>query len=171
MPIDNFYVVYKPSNKMISKRMPNSGFTLIELMIVIAIIGILAAIALPAYQTYVARAQMTEGLVATQGLRNEIALWVANYKQFPDARAVDADTGYIGKQADVIQGKYIQNKGVNITADTGVITVKYDKGSIAGKQLIITPSINSNSGMNEQVIKWVCSTDGNRSWLPSSCQE
>lgn len=147
------------------------GFTLIELMIVVTIIGILSAIAIPAYQIYVARAQMTEGLVATQGLRNEIALWVANYKQFPDSSAVDADTGYVGKQADVIQGKYIQNKGVNITADTGVITVKYDKGSIAGKQLIITPSINSNLGMNEQVIKWVCSTDGNRSWLPSSCQE
>lgn len=147
------------------------GFTLIELMIVVTIIGILSAIAIPAYQIYVARAQMTEGLVATQGLRNEIALWVANYKQFPDASAVDADTGYVGKQADVIKGKYIQNKGVNITADTGVITVKYDKGSIAGKQLIITPSINSNLGMNEQVIKWVCSTDGNRSWLPSSCQE
>lgn len=73
------------------------GFTLIELMIVVTIIGILSAIAIPAYQIYVARAQMTEGLVATQGLRNEIALWVANYKQFPDASAVDADTGYVGK--------------------------------------------------------------------------
>ena len=161
----------KAINIMSSAPKDIHGFTLIELMIVVTIIGILSAIAIPAYQTYVARAQMTEGLVATQGLRNEIALWVANYKQFPDASAVDADTGYVGKQADVIQGKYIQNKGVNITADTGVITVKYDKGSIAGKQLIITPSINSNLGMNEQVIKWVCSTDGNRSWLPSSCQE
>lgn len=161
----------KAINIMSSAPKDIHGFTLIELMIVVTIIGILSAIAIPAYQIYVARAQMTEGLVATQGLRNEIALWVANYKQFPDASAVDADTGYVGKQADVIQGKYIQNKGVNITADTGVITVKYDKGSIAGKQLIITPSINSNLGMNEQVIKWVCSTDGNRSWLPSSCQE
>lgn len=146
------------------------GFTLIELMIVVTIIGILSAIAIPAYQIYVARAQMTEGLVATQGLRNEIALWVANYKQFPDASAVDADTGYVGKQADVIQGKYIQNKGVNITADTGVITVKYDKGSIAGKQLKITPTINHNKDMNEQVIEWVCSTNANASWLPNSCQ-
>lgn len=161
----------KAINIMSSAPKDIHGFTLIELMIVVTIIGILSDIAIPAYQIYVARAQMTEGLVATQGLRNEIALWVANYKQFPDASAVDADTGYVGKQADVIQGKYIQNKGVNITADTGVITVKYDKGSIAGKQLIITPSINSNLGMNEQVIKWVCSTDGNRSWLPSSCQE
>lgn len=161
----------KAINIMSSAPKDIHGFTLIELMIVVTIIGILSAIAIPAYQIYVARAQMTEGLVATQGLRNEIAIWVANYKQFPDASAVDADTGYVGKQADAIQGKYIQNKGVNITADTGVITVKYDKGSIAGKQLIITPSINSNLGMNEQVIKWVCSTDGNRSWLPSSCQE
>lgn len=146
------------------------GFTLIELMIVITIIGILSAIAIPAYQTYVARSQMTEGLQVTTGLRNEIAVWVANYKIFPNAADVDPTTGYIGRQAITLTGKYIKNDGVSVAADTGEITVDFDKGSIAGKQLKIMPTMNPNLDMNEQVIKWVCSTNANASWLPNACQ-
>lgn len=68
--------------------MKQKGFTLIELMLVLAIVGILASIAVPAYQVYIGRTQVMEGFKATDGLRSEIAVWSANYKAFPDNSAV-----------------------------------------------------------------------------------
>lgn len=140
------------------------GFTLIELMIVVAIIGILSAIAIPSYRDYVARSQAVEGFQITSGLRTEIAVWVADNKVFPDITVV-TNTGYIGQQAHTLQGKYVKNNGVSVAADTGVITVEFDKGSIAGKKLILTPTINQ-LGL-DQVIHWQCSGTVE---LPSSCK-
>ena len=140
------------------------GFTLIELMIVIAIIGILAAIAIPNYMSYVGRTQTMEGFVVSDGLRSEIAAWVWQYKAFPDAA-----TGNIGKQANALDGKYVQNNGVSVAPNTGGITVNFDSGNIAGKTLVLTPEINLNT--NEQVIKWVCSGTVGTDKLPISCQD
>lgn len=149
-------------------RSSYSGFTLIELMIVVAIIGILAAIALPNYLTYTARAQAVEGFVVSDTIRNDIATWVFENKVFPDAAAV-AFTGIIGRQANALDGKYVAANGVAVTADTGVITVNFDSGTNAGRTLILTPEINTSN--NQQVIKWVCSGSVGADRLPTSCQD
>lgn len=145
----------------------NQGFTLIELMIVVAIVGILASIALPAYMTYVGRSQASEAFKATDGVRTEIAIWLANYKIFPDAVAV-ANVGYVGSLANTIDGKYIQQNGVSVAADTGVITVVFDAGNIAGTTMTFTPTLNLAN--NEQVILWKCGGTINPKYLPTSCQ-
>lgn len=144
-----------------------SAFTLIELMLVIVIIGILVALALPAYQNYVGRSQAVEGFQATDGLRTDIGVWLADKRGFPDAGAVSS-VGYIGSQAASLQGKYIQSNGVSVAPNTGVITINFDKGSIAGTNMVLTPSLNVNA--NEQVIQWICSGTIGSQRLPNSCQ-
>ena len=149
------------------------GFTLIELMIVVAIIGILAAIALPAYQDYTARAQASEGFKATSGLQTDIGTYYADKGAFPDATAVAA-TGVIGKPASEIAGKYFPAGNVKVKADTGAIGVKFDSGANADTGMSLTPT-----AANGQISKWTCAGDTTISGataaiaakrLPSSCQ-
>ena len=137
------------------------GFTLIELMIVIAIIGILAALAIPAYQDYLARTQASEALVVTAGLKNDIAVkyWDKNY--FPPAGDDLMQT------ALSLQGKYFSAGGAVLSPDNGVITISFDKGANAGKNVVITPVPQS---VNRQIISWKCSGTAGIRRLPASCQ-
>ena len=150
------------------KRTVQQGFTLIELMIVIAIIGILAAIAIPAYQDYVARAQVSEGLNLTGGLKTTtgevfhdkgIAEVYSNNEGIPAARS--------------ITGNYISAVSVtnnNGTAGAEVITVSAifkPTGVASGLanqtlELIGTPSSGS--------FQWTCSTQIEDSKVPASCR-
>ena len=91
------------------------GFTLIELMIVVAIIGILAAVAIPSYQDYTARAQVSEAMSLTSALKTPLAEWYADNGSFPAAAASVADT---------LSGKYVTNIVLVAGANNSTITIR-----------------------------------------------
>ena len=137
------------------------GFTLIELMIVIAIIGILAAIALPAYQDYVARSQMSEAFNLAGGQKGAVVETEANKGAWP---ANNAEAGIAA--ATDITGKYVAQVEVGTS---GVITATM-KGAgsvsekIQGKTLTLTP--NKNEGSYD----WKCSSNADNKYLPAVCR-
>ncbi|ENY4652974.1 pilin, partial [Neisseria gonorrhoeae] len=91
------------------------GFTLIELMIVIAIVGILAAVALPAYQDYTARAQVSEAILLAEGQKSAVTEYYLNNGKWPK------DNGDAGvASASEIKGKYVES----VTVEKGVVTAE-----------------------------------------------
>jgi type IV pilus assembly protein PilA len=128
------------------------GFTLIELMIVVAIIGILAAIAIPAYQDYTIRSQVTEGLNLASALQTGVAEAFANTGVWP----VDI-TAAGGTLASLPSGKYVGS----VIVTSGTITVTYGgaagapggqaNANITGKTLGLQPTLS----LNNDVI-WNC---------------
>ena len=151
------------------------GFTLIELMIVVAIIGILAAIALPAYQDYTGRAQASEGLKATAGLQTDIGVYLTENNALPDV-ADQADTKpavSIKTAAAALDGKYFDAGEVSV-ADDGVIQIKFSAGANSGKGMTLTPELAAS---NSQIKGWKCAGAAvgstialDKSRLPTSCQ-
>ena len=147
------------------------GFTLIELMIVIAIIGILAAIALPAYQDYTARAQAAEGFKATSGVQSDIGVYVADTGALPTTATLLTTAKPISDSAKLLVGKYFPAGGVTVE-DAGVIQIKFNAGANSGKGMKLTPTATGTG----QISGWKCAPAGtgtaaiDPSRLPASCQ-
>jgi len=144
------------------------GFTLIELMIVVAIIGILAAVALPAYQDYTARSQVSEAIVLFEGPKGGIAEFWSNRGAYP-TNNYSAGVALAGS----ISGKYVSNVAISGTSAAAIVTATM-KGTgkvAAGIELatiVLSPTTSAGS------IKWVCKTGGGvplkPKYLPSSCR-
>ncbi|EPF9314282.1 pilin [Neisseria gonorrhoeae] len=122
------------------------GFTLIELMIVIAIVGILAAVALPAYQDYTARAQVSEAILLAEGQKSAVTEYYLNNGIWPEN---NASAGVASSAAD-IKGKYVES----VTVAKGVVTAQMASSNvnneIKGKKLSLWAKRQDGS------VKWFC---------------
>ena len=137
------------------------GFTLIELMIVVAIIGILAAVALPAYQDYTVRAKVSEIVLAASTCRTAVTEAVQTGGSLPTANNYGCESSGAGPVS-----KYVQSVA---TANNGTITVTATsdpslKGA-AGANVTLTPTIASGN-----VTAWTCNGSIPAKYLPSSCR-
>ncbi len=148
------------------------GFTLIELMIVVAIIGILAAIALPAYQDYVARTQMSEAMTLASGQKAAVTETWSNWGTVPTTNSLAGIAN-----ASKIKGKYVDNVKVSGTSTDGPATITATlktagvaKG-IQGKSLVLTGNFQ-NASDDGGSVEWACS-GGNgvqAKYLPAACR-
>ena len=136
-----------------------SGFTLIELMIVIAIIGILAAIALPAYNDYTARAQVSEAVNLASGLKLQVADVYAD-----TGTLVGVASGADGiPLANTVLGKY--TTGVSVADSVIEATVGGDASAlVAAGTITLTPTVNAGS------LEWACTSSLDPKYLPAACR-
>ncbi|HEZ5207244.1 TPA: pilin [Neisseria meningitidis] len=154
------------------------GFTLIELMIVIAIVGILAAVALPAYQDYTARAQVSEAILLAEGQKSAVTEYYLNHGEWPGN-----NTSAGVASASDIKGKYVQSVEVAKGVITATMLSTGVNKEIQGKKLSLWAKRQAGS------VKWFCgqpvtrdatnaddvTADGNdkidTKHLPSTCRD
>ena len=137
------------------------GFTLIELMIVVAIIGILAAIALPAYQDYTVRARVTELILAVSAGKTPVAEFYQIKNELPNVGSVQIDTQ---------QSNFVTSVRWTGAAIEGQASNNLGNAAANGKQITMTPSTQAGSA----VLNWACGPSATnpmpKKYLPASCK-
>ena len=145
--------------------MNHKGFTLIELMIVVAIIGILVAVGMPQYQNYVARSQVAEGFSLASGSKTALAEYYATHGKFPD-NGTEEGNSVIGVEAPTsIKGKYVEE--VTVSDDgIGAITVLFGSGSYHDGRFLRLTAIATDGA-----VRFPCTTDIEEPYRPKDCEE
>jgi type IV pilus assembly protein PilA len=136
------------------------GFTLIELLIVVAILAILAAVAIPAYKDYLIRSQASEGLVTAVGAKAAVWEYVHNTGRFPSS---NASAGLPGETS--ISGKYISSIALQ---PGGVIRIAYAKPDTNALLQVNTVSLSPINNVGS--IGWVCKSTLDNRYLPTTCR-
>lgn len=151
-------------NRRSIARNVQNGFTLIELMIVVAIIGILAAVALPAYQDYTIRAKVTEGLTQASTAKLAVAETAASLGL---ANVTQANSGYAFTPSATATVGYVSTVAI---ADGGVITVTTrNTGAAVQPVIVLTPTAGAT--VNDQ-ISWACTKGATTlaKHMPANCR-
>ncbi|EMT0447855.1 pilin [Neisseria gonorrhoeae] len=149
------------------------GFTLIELMIVIAIVGILAAVALPAYQDYTARAQVSEAILLAEGQKSAVTEYYLNHGIWPK----DNTSAGVASSSS-IKGKYVKE----VEVKNGVVTAQMASSNV--NKEIKDKKLSLWAKRQDGSVKWFCGqpvkrgddavTDANKietKHLPSTCRD
>ena len=137
-----------------------NGFTLIELMIVIAILGILIAIALPAYQDYTVRSRVSEGVAQTAPAKLAVAETASSLGKLSDVTAANSGFTFTGNSTDYVASIVIQDGGK-------IVTTTRSTGADTEPVMTFSPSQATASSP----INWACSTPADaRKYVPAECR-